>query len=56
MKQTFKVVGKGYPRHETREKVRGKSVYTDDLEFSNLAYGAILRSPYARARVLKIDG
>jgi len=56
MKQAFNVVGKGHPRHETRDKVRGKAVYTDDLEFPNLAYGAILRSPYPRARVLEIDG
>ena len=56
MKQAFNVVGKGHPRHETRDKVRGKAVYTDDLVFPNLAYGAILRSPYPRARVLEIDG
>jgi CO/xanthine dehydrogenase Mo-binding subunit len=55
MNQAFRVVGKGHPRLETRDKVRGKAVYTDDLEFPNLAYGAILRSPYPRARVLEID-
>ncbi len=55
MKQTFNVVGKGHPRHETQDKVRGKAVYTDDLAFPNMVWGAILRSPYARARVLEID-
>ena len=55
MKQTFKVVGRGYPRHEAEDKVRGKAVYTDDLEFPRMVYGAILRSPYPRAKVVEID-
>jgi len=55
MKQTFNVVGRSHPRHEVGDKVRGKAVYTDDLELPNMAYGAILRSPYPRARVVEID-
>jgi xanthine dehydrogenase molybdenum-binding subunit len=55
MKQTFKVLGKGYPRHEAEDKVRGKAVYTDDLECPGMVYGAILRSPYPRAKVVAID-
>ena len=47
----FLVVGKGYPRHESTDKVMGSACYTDDLVIPNLAYGAILRSPYPHARV-----
>ena len=49
------VVGKGYPRHEAMEKVTGSACYTDDLVIPNLAYGAILRSPYPHARISNID-
>jgi len=49
------VVGKGYPRHESMEKVTGSACYTDDLVIPNLAYGAILRSPYPHARISSID-
>jgi len=55
MKQKFKVLGRGFPRHESEDKVRGKAVYTDDLELPGMVYGAILRSPYPRATVLDID-
>jgi CO/xanthine dehydrogenase Mo-binding subunit len=55
MKQKFKVLGRGFPRHESWDKVRGKAVYTDDLELPGMVYGAILRSPHPRARVLNID-
>ena len=49
------VVGKGYPRHEAMEKVTGSACYTDDLAIPNLAYGAILRSPYPHAQISNID-
>jgi len=51
----FKVVGQGYPRHESMGKATGKASYTDDLFIPNLVYGAILRSPYPHARVIRID-
>lgn len=51
----FQVVGKGYPRHEAVDKVTGNALYTDDMAFPDMVYGAILRSPHAHARVLSID-
>jgi CO/xanthine dehydrogenase Mo-binding subunit len=55
MKNVFNVVAKGFPRHESEDKVRGKAFYTDDLEMPGMVYGAILRSPYPRAKVVAID-
>lgn len=51
----FKQVGVSYPRHEGLQKAMGTAKYTDDLTPQNLAYGMILRSPYAHARVKSID-
>jgi len=50
-----RVVGRSCPRHEALLKVTGAAFYTDDLPIPNMVYGAILRSPYPHARVLKID-
>lgn len=55
MKQQFTVLNTGRPRHEATDKVRGKAVYTDDMTVPGMVHGAILRSPYPRARVLEID-
>lgn len=49
------VIGKRQPRLDGREKVSGRSVFTDDLTLPGLLHGKILRSPHARARILKID-
>ena len=49
------VVGKRQPRLDGREKVSGRSIYTDDVDLPGMLYGKILRSPHARARIVKID-
>jgi CO/xanthine dehydrogenase Mo-binding subunit len=49
------IVGKSYPRAEGKNKVLGKEVYTGDLKFPGMLMGKVLRSPYARAKVLNID-
>ena len=49
------VVGKPIPRVDAIEKVTGKAIYVDDLVFSNLLYGKILRSKFAHAKILYID-
>lgn len=36
--------------------VLGKGKYVDDLFFENMLYLKIVRSPYARARILKVNG
>lgn len=52
---TFSVVGKRGPRVDGRDKVTGRTKYLDDLRFPGMLYGKVLRSPYAHARVDRID-
>src|SRR3990172_8212808 len=51
----LKVVGSSLPRVDGEEKVTGRAVYTSDLQVPGIAFGKILRSPYAHARLLKVD-
>lgn len=51
----MKTVGKSFPRHESIKKVTGTAEYTDDLNFPNSVYGAILRSPHANAIVVNMN-
>ena len=55
MADTFEIVGKSFPRHESIAKVTGQAKYTDDFQIPGMVHGRILRSPYAHARVLQID-
>src|SRR5207244_12994101 len=52
----YKVVGQPEPRLDGEGKVTGKAVYTVDVELPGMAYGKILRSPYAHARIKRVDG
>lgn len=51
----FTVVDRERPRLESMEKACGAGRYTDDLTLPGMAYAALVRSPYSRARVLSID-
>jgi carbon-monoxide dehydrogenase large subunit len=51
----LKVVGRPMARVEGREKVAGKTVYTADVELPGMLWGKCLRSPYAHARIVRID-
>lgn len=51
----FTVVGKPLNRRDGVEKVTGRAKYSGDIRLPNMLYGKILRCPYARARILKID-
>ncbi len=42
-------------RKEDARFVRGKGNYLDDIALPNMLYGAVLRSPYAHARIKSID-
>ncbi len=42
-------------RKEDVRFVRGKGRYVDDINLPNMLHGAILRSPYAHAKILSID-
>jgi len=54
--QAYNVVGRPEIRLDGTDKVTGKAVYTVDVELSGLTHGKILRSPYAHARIKRIDG
>jgi xanthine dehydrogenase YagR molybdenum-binding subunit len=49
------VVGKPTQRLDGPVKVTGAARYTHDIELPGMLYGAILRSPLARARIREID-
>src|SRR5213594_3595199 len=42
-------------RKEDARFVRGKGRYLDDIRLPGMLHGAVLRSPYAHARILSID-
>ena len=52
---TLDVVGRDAPRLDGYEKARGEARYTGDVRLPGLLDAALLRSPYAHARVQRID-
>jgi carbon-monoxide dehydrogenase large subunit len=48
-------IGRAMKRVEDPRLLRGIATYTDDLRLSGLLHAAILRSPHAHARVVRID-
>ena len=54
--QTERPIGFGrLKRKEDARFIRGKGNYLDDIRLPGMVYGALLRSPYAHARILSID-
>ncbi|TEB18038.1 4-hydroxybenzoyl-CoA reductase subunit alpha [Pelotomaculum sp. FP] len=51
----YSVVGKSVPRKDAYEKATGKAIFTADIKPKGMLYGKILGSPYAHARIKKID-
>jgi len=51
----YAVVGKAVPRLDGVKKVTGRPIYTGDIELPGMAHGAILRSTYPHARVVRVD-
>jgi carbon-monoxide dehydrogenase large subunit len=49
------VVGRGIPRSHARRLAAGRGAYADDLRFPRLLHAAFLRSPYAHARIARLD-
>ncbi len=48
-------IGQPVPRTEDPRFLKGRGRYTDDLAPPGLAYGYVLRSPHAHARIKAID-
>ena len=42
-------------RKEDARFIRGKGNYLDDIRLPGMVHGALLRSPYAHARIVSID-
>ncbi len=50
-----KYIGKSIKRVEDKRFITGKANYTDDIVLPGMTYGAFVRSPYANAKVKKVD-
>jgi carbon-monoxide dehydrogenase large subunit len=48
-------IGKAVKRREDPRLITGSATYTDDIQLPRMAYAAVLRSPWAHARVRGID-
>jgi carbon-monoxide dehydrogenase large subunit len=49
------IFGSAIKRREDPRLITGTATYTDDVKLAGLTYAAFLRSPYAHARIIKID-
>lgn len=48
-------VGSRMVRTDAKEKVTGRAVYAEDVRLPRMIHGALVRSPYAHAKILSID-
>ncbi len=53
--KTYNIIGKRLPRIDSRDKVTGKALYTDDMSLPGMLCGLILRSPLPHAKIIRID-
>ncbi len=49
-----RIVGTSVPRKEGRDKVTGRALYVDDLQFPGMIHGATVRSPAPRGRIVAV--
>jgi CO/xanthine dehydrogenase Mo-binding subunit len=54
-KPRYKVIGTRPIRHDGADKVTGRAKYGADIKLTGMLYGAMLRSPHAHARIVRID-
>lgn len=50
-----RIVGKPQVKVDARKLVTGKPVFTDDISIPGMLYAALLTSPHAHARLIRID-
>jgi carbon-monoxide dehydrogenase large subunit len=48
-------IGQSVPRPNTQRLLQGRGTFIDDMRFPRLAHVAFFRSPYAHARIKKLD-
>ncbi len=53
--KTEPLVGKGVRRKEDPRLLTGAATYVDDIEMPGMRFAAILRSPHAAAKIVRID-
>ena len=51
----FNVVNRSVPRVTGVAKVTGSAIYASDMTVEHMAWAKVLRSPFARARIVSID-
>ena len=51
----FRYLGKPSPSKEAPRLVRGHGQYVDDIQMPGLLHAAILRSPHAHARIVRVE-
>ena len=47
--------GASVQRNEDPRLLRGRGIYVDDIDLPDMLHAAVLRSPYAHARIMHID-
>lgn len=52
---SHRVVGRSLPRPDAWEKVRGRPIFAADFSVAGMLHARIVRSPYASARIARID-
>lgn len=55
MAGNYRFIGKVTPRRDAVDIVKGKSKFLDDIKYSDLLHGKVLRSPHPHANIKKID-
>jgi aerobic carbon-monoxide dehydrogenase large subunit len=51
----FRFIGQPLPRNEDARLLTGRGQFSDDFSFPGQTYAAMVRSPYAHARIIGID-
>src|SRR5436190_20294351 len=51
----YRWIGKDIPRLEDPKLLSGRATYTDDVRLPGMLEAAVLRSPHAHARILRVD-
>ncbi|MEX2373405.1 MAG: molybdopterin cofactor-binding domain-containing protein, partial [Dehalococcoidia bacterium] len=54
-KPAYRVIGTRPVRPDGVDKVTGRAEYGADIRLEGMLYGAVLRSPHAHARILRVD-
>ena len=53
--QKLQGMGTSLLRKEDAKFIRGQGSYNDDIKLPGMLFGAVVRSPYAHARIKSID-